>query len=68
MNIYKRPVCISEDIHLEMAIFQLMQLIAILKKEKVEEKIKLLTDYLKKYNGINVFLKILQLNLQSHNS
>ena len=38
---------------------QLCKFIAIFKKGELEEKIKLLTDYLKKYNGIKVLPKML---------
>ena len=70
VKIYKWPVCMVEDIlHLEMVIGLVdANYLLSFKKEKLEYKIKLLTSYLKKYNGIKVFLEILQLNSQSDHS
>ena len=70
VKIYKWPVCMIEDIlHLEMVIGLVdANYLLSFKKEKLEDKIKLLTSYLKKYNGIKAFLEILQLNSQSDHS
>ena len=60
---------IEDILHLEMAIGLVdANYLLSFKKEKLEDKIKLLTSYLKKYNGIKAFLEILQLNSQSDHS
>ena len=59
MKIYKRPVCVIEDIlHLEMMIGSVnANSLLFLKKKKRKEKKKLLTGYLKKFSGIKDFAK-----------
>ena len=63
-KIYQGPVCIVEDtLHLGIAMGSVD---TGLKKKKIQKK--RLTGYLKKYNFINILLKILQVNSQSYDS
>ena len=64
VKIYQGPVCIVEDIlHLGMVMGSVDT--SFFSKERLKKK---LTGYLKKYNFINILLKILQVNLQSYDS
>ena len=64
VKIYHGPVCIVEDIlHLRIVMGSVDTSFFLKKRLK-----KKLTGYLKKYNFINILLKILQVNSRSYDS
>ena len=64
VKIYQGPVCIVEDIlHLGIVMGSVDTSFFLKKDSK-----KKLTGYLKKYDFINILLKILQVNSQSYDS